>query len=166
MDSQIPEKPPVLPASLLFPTGNLSFLLWKTTSFTSLLFPTGENLSFPTLKNHQFYQSTFSDWRKPEFSFPLWKTPVLPVFFSTVNLSFSVQNLTVHPVYFELVKVDFSAFWNPLNGFQIPEKPVLPVFFDWKPEFPLWKTSFTSLFRLETWVSLFENQFYQSFFQL
>jgi len=147
MDSQIPEKPPVLPASLLFPTGNLSFLLWKTTSFTSLLFPTGENLSFPTLKNHQFYQSTFSDWRKPEFSFPLWKTPVLPVFFSTVNLSFSVQNLTVHPVYFELVKVDFSAFWNP--RFQIPEKPVLPVFFDWKPEFPSLK-----------------NQFYQSFFQL
>jgi hypothetical protein len=37
------------------------------------------------------------------------------------------------------------------------EKPVLPVFFDWKPEFPSLKTSFTSLFRLENCVFLSEK---------
>jgi len=54
------EKPPVLPVYFFRLEKTWVFLLWKTTSFTSLLFPTGENLSFPFLfEKHQFYQSFF-----------------------------------------------------------------------------------------------------------
>jgi hypothetical protein len=126
------EKPPVLPVYFFRLEKTWVFLSsLKNTSFTSLFFNCKPEFFSSEPHSSSSLLSTGKSW-----------------FFSLLKSIKWIPNPW---------KTSFTSRKTTRNLSFLLWKPVLPVFFDWKPEFPSLKTSFTSLFRLENCVFLSEK---------